>query len=101
MKKNNKLDYAILSTHSFYSILFYSIISKLYRFRTILNYVEYFSGVKKKRLQIGKWLNDKLYDKFAPKLVDAVFPISEFLIDHLKEVSPDKKYLKIPVTSGF
>ena len=39
-KKNNQLDYAILSTRSFYSVLFYSILSKLFGFKTILNYVE-------------------------------------------------------------
>ena len=101
MKNNNKLDYAILSTDSFYSILYYVILSKLFGFKTILNYVEYFSGMKKKWFQIGEWFNDKLYDKYAPSLVDAVFPISEFLIDHLKKVSHDKKYLKIPVLTDF
>ena len=95
------MDYAILSTNRFYAILFYYILSKLFGFKTILSYVEYFSGIKKKRFQIGDWVNDKLYDKFAPKLVDAVFPISEFLIDHLKEVSPGKKYLKIPGLTDF
>jgi glycosyltransferase involved in cell wall biosynthesis len=100
-KINNKLDYAILSTNSFYSILYYVSLSKLFGFITILNYVEYFSGIKKKWFQVDKWLNDKLYDKYAPSLVDAVFPISEFLIYHLKEVSPDKKYLKIPVLTDF
>jgi glycosyltransferase involved in cell wall biosynthesis len=100
-KKNNKLDYAILSTRSFYSILFYFILSKLIGFKTILNYVEYFSEIKKKWFQVGAWFNDKLYDKYTPMLVDAVFPISEFLINHLKEISPDIKYLKLPVLTDF
>lgn len=100
-KKNNKLGYAILSTHNFNSVLFYYILSKLFGFKTILNYVEYFSGVKKKRFQVYEWLNDKLYDRYAPVLVDAVFPISEFLINHLNDVSPGKKYLKIPGLTDF
>jgi glycosyltransferase involved in cell wall biosynthesis len=100
-KKNNKLDYAILSTHSFSSILFYYILSKFFGFKTILNYVEYYSGRKKKWFQIGKRLNDKLFDKYAPSLANAVFPISEFLINHIKEVSPGKKYLKIPGLTDF
>lgn len=100
-KNNNKLDYAILSTRSFYSILFYFILSKLIGFKTILNYVEYFSEINKKWFQVGTWFNDKLYDKYTPVLVDAVFPISEFLINHLKEISPDIKYLKLPVLTDF
>jgi glycosyltransferase involved in cell wall biosynthesis len=100
-KKNNKLDYAILSTHNFYSILYYVSLSKLFGFKTILNYAEYYPGIKKKWFQVGRWINDKLYDKYAPLLVDALFPISEFLINHLRETPPDKKYLKIPVLTDF
>ena len=95
------MDYAILSTHSFYSILYFVSLSNLFGFKTILNYVEYYSSVKKKWFRIGARLNDVLFDRFAPLLVDAVFPISEFLIDHLKEISPGKKYLKIPVLTDF
>lgn len=99
-KKNNELDYAIIS-QNFYAILYYSFLSKFFGFKIILNYVEYYSGIKKKWFQIDKWFNDILFDRFAPLLVDAVFPISEFLIDHLKEISPNIKYLKIPVLTDF
>jgi glycosyltransferase involved in cell wall biosynthesis len=96
LKKENKLDFAILSTHSFFSVFYYYILSKLLGFKTVLNYVEYYSGVKKKWYRVGKRLNDKLFDKYAPRLADAVFLISEFLILHLNKISPGKKYLKIP-----
>ena len=101
LRKNKELDYAILSTHNFYSILYYFFISKLFGFKTALNYVEYYSGVPKKWHEISRWSNNKLYDDYGPKLVDAVFPISEFLIAHLKEVAPRKRYLKIPVLTNF
>ena len=101
LKKTNKIDYAILSTHSFYAILYYYILSKFCGFKTVLNYVEYYSGVKKKWFEVDKWINDKLYDRYAPQLVDAVFPISEFLINDLKKVAPRKKYLKVPVLTDF
>lgn len=96
LKKENRIDDAILSTHSYYAVLWYYILSKIIGFKTVLNYVEYYSGVKKKWYKFDKWLNDKLYDRFAPKMVDSVFLISEFLIQHLKKISPKKKYLKIP-----
>src|ERR1017187_1515059 len=100
-RKNNTLDYAILSTEHFYVILFSVILSKVYGFKTILNYVEYRSRIKKKWFKIGKRINDNLIDKYAPSLVDGVLPISEFLINHLKTISPDKKYLKIPGLTDF
>jgi glycosyltransferase involved in cell wall biosynthesis len=101
MKKAGKLDFAILNTHNFYKILFYSIVSKLIGFKTVLNYVEFFSGVKKKWFRPDIWLNDKLYDQYAPVLADSVFPISEFLIQHIKKISPGKNFLKIPVLTDF
>jgi glycosyltransferase involved in cell wall biosynthesis len=101
MGKNNNLDYAILSTQNFYAVLYYTILSKLLGFKVILNYVEFFSGVEKKWYQINSRINDFLYDTYGPILVDAVFPISEFLINRIKEISPSKKYLKIPALTDF
>ena len=100
-KKDNKLNYAILSTENFPAVLFYFILSKIYGFKTVLLYVEYYSGIKKKWFKIGNKLNAKLFDKYAPLLADAISPISEFIIDHLKAVAPHKKYLKIPVLTEF
>jgi glycosyltransferase involved in cell wall biosynthesis len=100
-KRNNKLDYAILSTCDFYLTFYYKILSKIFGFKIILNYVEYYSAMKKNRFEIGKKLNDKLFDKYAASLANAVFPISEFLINHIKETSPGKKYLKIPGLTDF
>ncbi len=96
MRKNNTLDYAILSTNFYFPVLYYAFLSKIFRFKTVLNYVEYYSGIRKKWFQLSLRLNDKLYDEYAPRHVDSVFLISEFLIDHLKKIAPKKKYLKIP-----
>jgi glycosyltransferase involved in cell wall biosynthesis len=96
LKKQNKLDCAILSTHTFYLIFYYVIVSKVLHFKTILNYVEFVSGIKKEWYKIRLWLNDKLLDRFSPRLTDGIFVISEFLINHLRKIAPEKKYLKIP-----
>ena len=63
--------------------------------------MEFYSGVKLKWPKMDKWLNDKLYDKYVLSLVDMFFPIREFLIGHLSKVTPNKKYLKIPVLTDF
>ncbi len=101
MRKKKELDFAIFSTRSFYSVLLYCFISKIYDFKTILNYVEYYSAMKKGRFQVGRKINDLLFDKFAPKLCTTSFPISEFLIGHFKKNASQKKYLKIPVLTDF
>jgi glycosyltransferase involved in cell wall biosynthesis len=100
-KKDNRLDYAILSTNNFSSIIFYFILSKLFRFKIILNYVEYYSANKKNKSRLGKRINAKLFDKYASSLSDGVFPISEFLINQIRKTSPKKNYLKIPVLTDF
>ena len=100
-KRNKKLDFVILSTRSFRKIVFYSFLSKIYNFKIILNYVEFFSAVKKDKSQVISKLNDHLFDKFAPRFADSIFPISEFLISHLNETAPGKKYLKIPGLTDF
>ena len=100
-RKSKTLDHAIISSMNFYSVLFYFFLSKIYRFKIILNYVEFYSSVKKKWYRINARLNDYLFDKYAPALTDAALPISEFLIGHLQKVSPGKKYLKIPGLTDF
>jgi len=100
-KKKNNLDFAILSTRSFSSIVLYYLLAKILKFKIILNYVEYYSAIKKGKLQIAKRLNDQFFDKYAPSLSDGVFPISEFLINQIKKKSIRKKYLKIPVLTDF
>jgi len=101
MKKNNQLDYAIISTNNYYHVLYYSFLSKVCRFKTILNYVEYYPGQKKKWYKFAKRLNDQLYDRYGPQLCDFNFPISDFLIRNFQKVVPDKKYLKIPVLTDI
>ena len=100
-KKRKELDYAIISTHSFGAIVYYYILSKIFRFKTILNHVEYYSGVKMDWNNKSKWINDNLFDRYAPVMLDMSFPISEFLISHLKKMTPGKKYLKIPILAEF
>jgi glycosyltransferase involved in cell wall biosynthesis len=100
-KKNDNLDYVILSTRVFSLVLYYKILSKIFGFKTILNHVEFYSAMKKESLQISQRFNDKLFDRYAPVLSDAVFPISEFLVQHIKKTSPNIKYLKIPILTDF
>ena len=100
-KKHEKLDYVILSTRVFSLVLYYRILSKIFGFKTILNHVELYSALNEEKLQISQRFNNKLFDRYAPVLSDGVFPISEFLVQHIKKTSPNIKYLKIPVLTDF
>ncbi|MBS1928126.1 MAG: glycosyltransferase [Bacteroidetes bacterium] len=101
LKKEDKLDFAILSTHGFRTLIRYVVMAKILGFKTILNYVEFNSGIQKRKSNFSFRVNDYLFDKWGPKLVNANLPISEFLIEHLNAVAPGKKYLKIPVLTDF
>ena len=67
-KKQKRLDYAILSTCSFSSIIFYYLLGKILKFKLILNYVEFYSAIHKKKSEVFKRLNDRLFDTYAPVL---------------------------------
>ncbi len=101
MKKRGAYYYAILSTRQFGSVVYYVLLSRLFRFKTVLNYVEYYTAFKKGKYQLLQKLNDRLFDRYAPRLTDGILPISEFLIQHIKKVAPRKKYLKLPGLTDF
>lgn len=101
MKKKGELDFAILSTRRFSSVLYYVLLSKLLRFKTILNYVEYYTAFHKKKSQYRQRINDKMFDKYAPRIVDTNFLISEFLSEHVSRMAPRKRNLKIPNLTDF
>ncbi len=101
MKKKGQLDYAILSTRKFSSVFYYVMLSKIIGFKTILNYVEFYSAIHGDRFRIFRAIQNKALDSYAPRLVNAIFPISEFLIQHISKVAPGRKYFKIPVLTDF
>lgn len=100
-RKTGNLDYAIISSRSLFLVLYYKILSKIFGFKIVLNYVEFYSGALREKFHFKEKINDKLFDKYAPRLSDAVLPISEFLIQHIKRISPNKKIFKIPILTDL
>ncbi len=94
----NKIDAAIISTMSFSLILYYRLISLIFGFKTILNYVEFSSAIK---MRLKFTINNYFFDRFAVRLSDFVIPISDYLINYIKQISPDKPILKIPAICDF
>lgn len=84
---------------TFVELIYYRILSKLFRFPLICHYVEYRSSFKATKLH--QRISDRLFDNYFMHFVDAVLPISEYLIDHLKKSGFGKPYLKIPPLADF
>ena len=100
LSRKNQLDAAIISSKSFALIVLYSLLGKLLNFVTILNFAEFNSELSKEKGE-NKRLNDQFFERYAFGLVDGVLPISDFLVEMLKEKNPDKPYFKIPVMCDF
>lgn len=96
LNKEQKIDVAIISSMNFFNVLCYRVMANVLKFKVILNYVEHNSALTTRK-SLKFRLNDYLFDRYALKLVHGVFPISEFLINILKQKVPGKPWLKIPV----
>lgn len=84
---------------SFLELLWYRVLSTVCGFKIIAHYVEYRTEFKGE----NAWerLANKLFDKYFMRLVDAVLPISEFLIQHLKAKKFNGPLLKVPPLVDF
>ncbi len=85
---------------NFIELVYYRIMSKLFRFSLISHYVEYRSSFKNRK---KKWqrFNDVLFDKYFMFFVDGIIPISNFLITHIKESKKNLPMIKIPPLVDF
>ena len=99
LSRRRSLDVAILYSSHFSVLLYYRCWSKLLGFPLVINYVEYRSSFKTS--STTRKISWFLTDRFAPKLVDGMLPISEFLIAHMKKQSARLPYLKVPTLCNF
>jgi len=97
INKRDKIDAAIISSKNFRHLLWYKIFSLVLGFKIILNFVEYTSAMTHHKDNFRVKTNDYLFDHFAVKISDGVLVISEFLINIIKRLAPNKAYFKIPM----
>ena len=84
-----------------FSVFYYFIVflSKIFRFKTILHYVEFRSKFKKRNWFFR--INDLLFDKFAVFLCDKIIPISTTLNSHILTLKHTAHTLIIPPICDF
>jgi len=99
INKEKKIDWVNVYTQYFGVCLYYTILSKLLKFKTILHYVEIRSEFKGRGLLLK--LNDFLYDRYAVFLFDRYIPISSFLEKHLKNANANAKSIIVPPVCDF
>ncbi len=99
-KKRLQLDYALISSMHFGSLLWYSIILKVLRVPAILSLVELNSAIVSRK-KLGLRINDFLVDRYAVSLFDGVLPISDYLMQHSKDCAPGKPTFKAPIICDF
>ena len=99
INKEQKIDWLNAYTQFFGILLFYYFLSKIFRFKTILHYVELRSKFKKRNLLFR--INDLLFDKFAVFLCDKIIPISTTLNSHILILKNTAHTLIIPPICDF
>ena len=96
LNRKKKIECAIISIGSFWDVIYYWIISRLFSFTIVLTITELFTQmqrIKNPIIYFDAWL----IDKFAFRIVDGNLPINEFFIERIKTYGKSKPYLKVPV----
>lgn len=98
LSRDGSLAGIIISTNSFYNILFYCLSGRLFRIRTVVDNVEYWTSNKdfKGFERFDKYLYDKFYFYFPHKIVC----ISDFLTGKISR-SKGSDIIKVPAITDF
>jgi glycosyltransferase involved in cell wall biosynthesis len=100
--KSKKVQVVIINiTRNWLLILNYWIWSKIFRYKLLLSYVELNSQLEGRKVNLFKRINDILFEKYVFRILDGIFPISEFLKDIALKSNPRLPYLKIPTIADF
>lgn len=90
----------LISTLTFYNLLYYRIISRLLRVPMVIDNIEYFSSMQIPKSSLVQ-LDNLLYDRYSPRFTDKTIAISDFLMQQARKAAPVKPVLKIPSIVDF
>lgn len=99
-RKKTKKPVILVSTLSFYNIVYYKLISLVLRIPLVIDNVEFFSSMNIPKSRLVKWDNH-LYDQYSPALADKVVAISSFLAEVAARKKDRKQIIQIPSIVEF
>jgi glycosyltransferase involved in cell wall biosynthesis len=100
MKKRKKIYASIFYENSLPELCYYRILSKLFKFKLVVQYVELRAAIPVRQKALLH-LNDKLFDAYYYNFCDGVIVISEFLKIHSLSRSKSLPLIKIPAICNF
>jgi glycosyltransferase involved in cell wall biosynthesis len=95
-RRESKIDAAIIYTRSFLNVVLYKLYSRIFSFKVIVNYGELRSKINFSKISFGLRMNDYFFDKYVFLFADGFLPISNYLIDYIKEKKQNIPFLKTP-----
>lgn len=99
-RKRKSIKTAIYYNASFFELVYYRILSKLFKFKLIIQYVELRSVVKHRQSTFTH-LNDLLFDNYCFRFCDAIIVISEYLYNRAIAKNNSLPVIKIPSICDF
>ena len=98
--REKRLDYAIIHTREYRTVMYYIFLSNLLGFKAIWNFVE-LGSVLPERADPKTRALDKKMEHSGLKKMDAILPISEVLCKFLDKHAPEVPYFKLPMVCDF
>jgi len=99
IKKRKSIQAAIFYGPSFIELVYYRILSKILRFKLIIQYVELISEIQPNHIVHG--LNGKAFDNYCFVFCDGIIVISEFLRNRSLSKNKSLPIIKIPAICDF
>ncbi|MDB5280395.1 MAG: hypothetical protein JWR61_5350 [Ferruginibacter sp.] len=100
IKKRKKISIAILYSNYFLELPYYWLLSKIFGFKIVIQYVEFFSAIPGRSSFFTK-MNDSFLDQQFPRYCDGVIAISDFLVRHVNQKAPLLPCIKLPAVCDF
>lgn len=99
-RKSKKIGAAIFYHSSFSELCYYRLLSKIFRFKLIVQYVELRSAIPDRQRFFLK-LNDKYFDTKLSHFCDGIIVISEYLKNRVLSHDKQVPIVKVPAICNF
>lgn len=91
--------YLIISFSKIPAAIYYYLLSHLFSFTLIVNYMEW--HVEQKGIKVYNRLNAHFFDRCFPRYIVAALPISDFIYNRLSSINPNLYLYKIPILVDY